>query len=115
MAVMLRSNATRSMISAGVSTSARRSPTCAGMRASSTDLWPIATSATVRRYRVAQEPLFRRRGVARGALSVDAPRDGEELPPVEVARQRVTATVVDPVESADAVLERVAECRFPRR
>src|ERR1700676_1577320 len=98
MAARLRSKRSRSMMSAGVSTSARGSPTCAGMHA--------ATGG----------PLFRRRSFERCQLPVDDPGERQKLGPVEIARQRITTGfVIDPVEDADAVFKRVAECSFTRR
>src|SRR6185503_1379155 len=51
-----------------------------------------------------------RRGVGGGGeLAVHEAADGEQLRPIDLTRQRVAAVIVDPVEHADAVLDRIAE------
>src|SRR5690349_14561009 len=47
--------------------------------------------------------------LGRGELAVHETADGEELRAIELAGQRVSAAFVDPVEHADAILDRVAE------
>jgi hypothetical protein len=53
--------------------------------------------------------LFRVGGFERSQLAVNDLRDLEKLDAVEFAGDRVTAVVVDPVEDADAILDRVSE------
>src|SRR5512143_103814 len=103
----LRSNASRSTTSAGVSTSPTASPTRAGSLCMATI---VPRKGGVRRGAAGMTlRLFRIRGFERGELPVDDLGDGKQLRAIEPARDRVAAVVVDPVEDADAVLDGVAE------
>src|SRR6266567_1617341 len=55
-----------------------------------------------------------RRVLERGEPAVDQMRDRQQLRSIEIARKRIAATVVDPVENAYAIFQRIAESGFFR-
>src|SRR5450755_3195179 len=110
-AATLRSSASISTISAGVSTSSSRSPIRAGNRAAAA---PASRLLIARIWRRSPESGLGRCGFGRREVAVDNASDREQLRFVDPARQCVAARVVYPVENADAVLERVAERRLGR-